>query len=118
MSRVKTSKIHHKRRKKVLEETRGQFGGRSKLYRVAKNAAERGWSYAYRDRRRRKREFRRLWIARINAADRLQDLSYSRFVNGLRNAGVALNRKVLADLAVREPAAFAELARIAKEQGS
>lgn len=118
MPRVKASTVRHKRRKKILKETRGQFGARSKLYRVAKNAADRGWSYAYRDRRRRKRDFRRLWIARINAAARLHDLSYSQFVSGLRNAGVALNRKVLADLAVREPAAFAELARIAKEQGS
>ena len=106
------------RRKKVLKQARGQFGARSKLYRTAKNAVERGWAYSYRDRRRKKRDFRRLWIARINAATREHDLSYSRFIAGLRSAGVEVNRKVLADLAVREPEAFAELARIAKEHAS
>jgi large subunit ribosomal protein L20 len=115
MARVTTSVARKKRKKKILKQARGQFGARSKLYRTAKNAVERGWAYSYRDRRRRKRDFRRLWIARINAATREHDLSYSRFISGLRNAGVELNRKVLADLAVREPEAFAELARIAKE---
>jgi len=115
MARVTTSVARKKRKKKVLQQARGQFGARSKLYRTAKNAVERGWAYSYRDRRRRKRDFRRLWIARINAATREHDLSYSKFISGLRNAGVDLNRKVLADLAVREPQAFAELARIAKE---
>lgn len=115
MSRVKTSVARNRRKKKILKESRGQFGARSKLYRTAKNAVERGWSYSYRDRRRRKRDFRRLWIARINAATREHELSYSRFIWGLKNAGVDINRKVLADLAVREPAAFAELARVAKE---
>ena len=85
------------------------------MYRTAKNAVERGWSDAYRDRRRKKRDFRRLWIARINAATRQHDMSYSRFIHGLKTAGVEVNRKVLADLAVREPDAFAELAQIAKE---
>lgn len=85
------------------------------MYRTAKNAVERGWAYSYRDRRRRKRDFRRLWIARINAASRQHDLSYSRFISGLKNAGVDLDRKALADLAIREPEAFAELAKLAKE---
>jgi large subunit ribosomal protein L20 len=99
-----------------MKEARGYFGGRSKLYRTAKDAVERGWEYAYRDRRRRKRDFRALWISRINAASRENGLSYSRLINGLRSAGVDLNRKVLADLAVREPAAFAELVQVAKDQ--
>lgn len=115
MARVTASVARKKRKKKILKEAKGQFGARSKLYRSAKNAVERGWAYSYRDRRRRKRDFRRLWIARINAATREHDLSYSRFIGGLRNAGVDLNRKALADLAVREPEAFAELARLAKE---
>lgn len=85
------------------------------MYRTAKNAVERGWAYSYRDRRRRKRDFRRLWIARINAASRQHDLSYSRFISGLKSAGVDLDRKALADLAIREPEAFAELAKLAKE---
>ncbi len=115
MPRATSSVARNKRKKKVLKEARGQFGARSKLYRTAKNAVERGWAYSYRDRRRRKRDFRRLWIARINAASRQHDLSYSRFISGLRKAGVQLNRKVLADLAIREPEAFAELARLARE---
>ena len=118
MPRATSSVARNKRKKKVLKEARGQFGARSKLYRTAKNAVERGWAYSYRDRRVRKRDFRRLWIARINAGARQHDLSYSRFISGLRNAGVELNRKVLADLAIREPEAFAELARIAREPGN
>jgi large subunit ribosomal protein L20 len=118
MARVTTSVARNKRKKKILKQARGQFGARSKLYRTAKNAVERGWAYSYRDRRRKKRDFRRLWIARINAATREHGLSYSRFISGLRKAGVELNRKVLADLAVREPEAFAELARIAKEHSA
>jgi large subunit ribosomal protein L20 len=118
MARATSSVARNKRKKKILKEARGQFGARSKLYRTAKNAVERGWAYSYRDRRVRKRDFRRLWIARINAGARQHDLSYSRFISGLRVAGVELNRKVLADLAIREPEAFAELARIAREHGS
>lgn len=118
MPRVKNAVARNKRKKKILEEARGYFGARSKLYRPAKNAVERSWSYAYRDRRRKKRDFRRLWITRINAAARQNGLTYSRFVSGLRSAGVELNRKMLADLAVREPEAFAELARLAKEHAS
>ena len=115
MSRVRSRVARHKRKKKVNEAAKGYRGGRSKLYRAARNAVERGWSYSYRDRRRRKREFRRLWITRINAAARQHDLSYSHFMNGLRNAGVELNRKTLADLAVRDPAAFANLVAVAKQ---
>ena len=118
MPRATSSVDRNKRKKKILKEARGQFGARSKLYRTAKNAVERGWAYSYRDRRVRKRDFRRLWIARINAGARQHDLSYSRFISGLRVAGVELNRKVLADLAIREPEAFAELARIAREHGN
>lgn len=115
MARVTNSVARNKRKKKILKEARGYYGGRSKLYRTAKNAVERGWAYSYRDRRLRKRDFRRLWIARINAAARQNGLSYSRFVNGLKNADVELNRKMLADLAVRDPGAFTELAELAKE---
>lgn len=115
MPRATSSVARNRRKKKILQEARGQFGARSKLYRTAKNAVERGWAYSYRDRRRKKRDFRRLWIARINAGARQHDISYSRFIHGLKAAGVELNRKALADLAVREPEAFAELARIARE---
>lgn len=114
MPRVTSSVARNRRKKKVLKEARGQFGARSKLYRTAKNSVERGWAYAYRDRRRKKRDFRRLWIARINAAARQNGMSYSHFVGGLRAAGVELNRKVLADLAIRDPAAFTKLVEVAK----
>jgi len=115
MSRVKVGASRRKRKKKILKEARGYFGGRSKLYRPARNAVEKGWEHAYRHRRERKRDFRKLWITRINAAARQHGLSYSRFIHGLDEASVELNRKVLADLAVREPRAFEELARIAEE---
>lgn len=115
MSRVKGSVARNKRKKKIMKEARGYFGGRSKLYRPAKNAVERGWSYAYRDRRRRKRDFRRLWITRINAASREHGLSYSQFIRGLTKAQVGLDRKVLADLAVHDSEAFSKLAALAKE---
>jgi len=114
MPRATNSVARNKRKRKILKQARGQFGARSKLYRTAKNSVERGWAYAYADRRKKKRDFRRLWIARINAAARLNGITYSRFVSGLRTAEVELNRKVLADLAVRDPAAFTELAEVAK----
>ncbi|MDX1579563.1 MAG: 50S ribosomal protein L20 [Gemmatimonadota bacterium] len=114
MPRAKNSVARNRRKKKALKEARGQFGGRSKLYRTAKNSVERGWAYAYRDRRQKKRDFRRLWISRINAGARANGLSYSRMVSGLKSAGVDLNRKMLADLAIRDPAAFTELAEVAK----
>lgn len=116
MSRVKTSVASRKRRNKVLQRASGFRGGRSKLIRTAKEAVNKAGSHAYRDRKVRKREFRRLWISRINAAARINDLSYSRFIDGLNKAGIAINRKMLADLAVRDPGAFAELARIASQQ--
>lgn len=114
MPRSTNSVARNNRKKKILKEARGQFGARSKLYRTAKNSVERGWAYAYADRRKKKRDFRRLWIARINAAARANGISYSRFVSGLKTAGIDLNRKVLADIAVRDPAAFTELAEVAK----
>jgi len=115
MPRVRSNVARLKRKKKIMRAAKGARGGRSKLYKSAKENVERGLAYAYRDRRTRKRDFRKLWIVRINAAARLHDLSYSRFMSGLRKAGVEVNRKVLADLAVRDPAAFGELAEVAKQ---
>jgi large subunit ribosomal protein L20 len=115
MPRVTNQVARHKKKKKVREAAKGYRGARSKLYRTAKNAVERGWSNAYRDRRRRKRDFRRLWITRINAGARQHDMSYSQFMNGLRHAGVELNRKSLADLAVRDSDAFGNLVAIARD---
>ncbi len=109
-----TNAVPRHQKKKYFRAARGYFGGRSKLWRIAKNAVERGWVYSYRDRKQRKRQFRRLWIARINAAVRAHDMNDSRFMEGLRRAGMEVNRKVLADLAVREPDAFAELVAQAK----
>ena len=96
------------------QAARGAFGARSKLWRPAKETVERGWRYAYRDRRNKKRDFRRLWITRINAAAHQNEMSYSVFMNGLRKAGIEIDRKVLADLAVRDEAAFTALANAAK----
>jgi large subunit ribosomal protein L20 len=114
MPRVKRGVTKHRRHKRILKEAKGYYGARSRLFRVAREAVERGWRYAYRDRRQRKREFRALWIARINAAARENGLSYSRLVHGLKQAGVEVDRKNLADLAVADPKAFAELAELAK----
>lgn len=114
MPRVRSNVARLKRKKKIMEAAKGARGGRSKLYKSAKENVERGLAYAYRDRRQKKRDFRRLWIVRINAAARLNDLSYSQFMAGLKRAGVEVNRKLLADLAVRDPAAFTELAKVAK----
>ena len=94
------------KRTKILKQTKGYFGARKNVWTVAKNAYEKGLTYAYRDRRNKKRDFRRLWIARVNAAARINGLSYSRLINGLKVAGVEINRKVLADLAVNNPEAF------------
>jgi large subunit ribosomal protein L20 len=116
MPRATSAVARHRKKKKYFRAARGYFGGRSKLWRIAKNAVERGWQYSYRDRKNRKREFRRLWITRINAAARQHDMSYSRFMNGLKLAGVEVNRKVLADLAVREPEAFGELVAQARSK--
>jgi large subunit ribosomal protein L20 len=114
MPRVKSNVVRLKRKKQIMKAARGAFGARSKLWRPAKETVERGWRYAYRDRRNKKRDFRRLWITRINAAARMNDLSYSAFMNGLRKAGIEIDRKILADLAVRDEAAFTALATAAK----
>jgi large subunit ribosomal protein L20 len=114
MARVTGAVPRHHRKKKILRAARGYFGGRSKLWRIAKNAVERGWAYSYRDRKQRKRDFRRLWIARINAAVREHGMSYSRFMNGLKLAAVEVDRKVLADIAVLDKPAFAKFVETAK----
>ncbi|HUG37930.1 MAG TPA: 50S ribosomal protein L20 [Candidatus Limnocylindrales bacterium] len=115
MPRSTSAVARNKRKKKIFKEAKGYFGGRKNLYRVAKDAVEKGWEHAYRDRKKKKRNFRQLWIARINAAVREHDLSYSRFINGLKEAGVELDRKALADLAVRNPEAFGAIVDRAKE---
>ena len=114
MPRVKRGVQAHARHKKVLKQAKGYYGARSRVYRVAKQAVIKAGQYAYRDRRQRKRQFRALWIARINAAARLNGLSYSRLIHGLGQAGIELDRKMLADLAVHEKEAFAALAEQAK----
>ena len=103
-----------KRKKQVLKHAKGAFGARSKLWKAAKENVERGWKYAYRDRKNKKRDFSRLWIVRINAAARQHDMSYSVFINGLGLAGIEVDRKILADLAVRDPQAFGALAEKAR----
>lgn len=115
MPRVKRGPKTRKRHKKVLKETKGQWGARSRLFKRANEALMKSRAYAYRDRRQKKRDFRRLWIQRINAASREHGVPYSRFIYGLKEAGVDLNRKVLSDIAVREPDVFAELVSVAKE---
>ncbi|MFA7095436.1 MAG: 50S ribosomal protein L20 [Gammaproteobacteria bacterium] len=114
MPRVKRGVTAHARHKKVLDQAKGYYGARRKVYRVAKQAVIKAGQYAYRDRRQKKREFRALWIARINAGARECGLSYSRFINGLRKAAIEIDRKVLADIAVFDKAAFAALAEKAK----
>ena len=115
MPRVKRGNKRRLKRKKILRRAKGYYLAKSKLYRIAKQQVERSLAFAYRDRRTKKRQFRRLWIIRINAAAREHGLSYSRFMNGLKRAEVDLDRSVLAELAVNEPAAFADLANLAKE---
>jgi large subunit ribosomal protein L20 len=114
--RVKRGYKARKRRQKVLKLAKGYRGGRSKLYRTAADSVDKALMYAYRDRRRRKRDFRQLWIARINAAARLNELSYSRFMHGLKLAGVELDRKVLAEMAISDPPGFARIAKLAAQQ--
>ena len=114
MARVKTGVVRRRRHKKVLKLARGFFSARHKHFRKAKEQLERSLVYAYRDRRRKKRDFRRLWIVRINAACRLNDISYSRFIAGLKKANIELERKILADLAMNDAKAFSELASKAK----
>lgn len=113
--RVKGGVVTQRRHKKILSMTKGQWGSRSKLFRRANEAMMKSYWYAYRDRRRRRRDFRRLWIARINAGARQHGLSYSRLIHGLKLANVQLDRKVLADLAVRDGAAFTAVVDMAKQ---
>lgn len=111
--RIKRGTKARRRRNRVLKMAKGYRGGRSKLFRTATTAVDKALGYAYRDRRVKKRDFRRLWIARINAAVRPHKLSYSRFINGLKKADVALDRKVLAELAITDPKGFAQIAELA-----
>ena len=115
MARVKTGVVRRRRHKKVIKLARGFLSARHKHFRKAKEQLERSLVYAYRDRRQKKRDFRRLWIVRINAACRLNDISYSRFINGLNKAKIELDRKILADLAMNDAKAFAALAKQAKD---
>ncbi|WP_372678803.1 50S ribosomal protein L20 [Desulfosarcina sp.] len=115
--RIKRGFKARRRRRKVLKLAKGFRGGHSKLFRTAADTVDKALNYAYRDRKQRKRQFRRLWIARINAAARMNDLSYSRFISGLKKADVSLDRKVLADLAISDPSGFAQIAALASQQG-
>ena len=115
MARIKRAVTAHKKRRKVFKLAKGYFGAKSKQYRTASEQVRRSLRYAYTGRKLRKREFRALWIARINAAARLNGMNYSTLINGLKKKGVDINRKMLADLAVNDAAAFAELAKLAKE---
>ncbi len=114
--RIKRGYKARRRRKKVLKLAKGFRGGRSKLFRTAADSVDKALMYAYRDRRQRKRQFRQLWIARINAAARANDLSYSKFMFGLKKAGIDLDRKVLAELAISDPKGFARIAELASQQ--
>ena len=113
MPRSVNSVASRRRRKKILKSAKGYFGARSNVYTVAKNAVEKGLQYAYRDRKKKKTEFRQLWIARINAGARANGTTYSQLMHGLSNKGIALNRKVLADLAMNHPDSFAEVVKSA-----
>jgi large subunit ribosomal protein L20 len=115
MARVTRGTRGSRRRKKVLKMAKGYRGGRGRLFRTATEAVNRAMHYAYRDRKVRKREFRRLWITRINAAARSNDLSYSQFINGLKRAKVSIDRKILSDLAISDPAGFTKIAQLARE---
>jgi large subunit ribosomal protein L20 len=114
MPRVKGGTVTRKRRKRVLKLAKGYYGSKHTLYKVANQAVMKSLQYAYRDRRQKKRDFRKLWIARINAAARINGLSYSRLMHGLKVAGIEVNRKMLAELAISDEKAFAELASVAK----
>lgn len=118
MPRVKRGTMTHKRHKKVLDRAKGYWGGRSRLFKTAKEAVMHAMQYAYRDRRNRKREFRRLWIARINAACRAQGMTYGRFIEGLTKAGVKLDRKMLSEIAINDTQAFSQLVEQAKAKVS
>lgn len=114
MPRVKRGVVAHRRHKKILKQAKGYYGARSRIFRVAKQAVTKAGQYAYRDRRQRKRQFRALWITRINAQSRANGLSYSRLINGLKKADIDLDRRVLADLAVHDKQAFAAIVEQAK----
>ena len=114
MARVKGSNIHKNRRKKILKLAKGYFGSKHKLYRTAKEQVMHSLKYAYRDRKQNKREMRKLWITRINAACRMNDISYSKFISGLNKAGVTINRKMLSELAIDDAVAFTNLVNISK----
>ncbi len=115
MSRVKGGPRAHARHKKVIKQAKGYYGRRKNCFRTAVQAVEKAGQYAYRDRRARKREFRRLWIQRINAAARLNDLTYGTFMHGLKLSGIELDRKILSDIAIREPEQFATIAKTAAD---
>jgi large subunit ribosomal protein L20 len=110
MPRATSTPARLKRKKQIMKAARGAFGARSKLWKPAKETVERGWRYAYRYRKNKKREFRRLWIVRINAAAHLHDMTYSKLINGLHLAGIEIDRKILADIAVHDPESFGALA--------
>ena len=114
MARVKNGVVTKARHKKVLKEARGYFGSKHRLFKSAREHLMHAGQYAYRDRRQKKREFRKLWIVRINAACRLNEISYSRFIEGLNKAGVEVNRKMLSEIAINDPKAFSELVKVAK----
>ncbi len=115
MARVKNGAVTKARRKKILKEAKGYFGSKHRLFKTAKEQVMHSHVYAYRDRRQKKREFRKLWIVRINAACRENEISYSRFINGLSKAGITVNRKMLAEIAIDSPKAFSDLVVIAKD---
>ena len=114
MARVKRGVAARKRKKRILREARGYFGARKNLIKTAREAVEKGWKYAYRDRKQRKRVFRGIWITRINAEARKHGLSYSRFIEGLKKANIDLDRKVLSDLAIHDPAGFGKVVEAAR----
>jgi large subunit ribosomal protein L20 len=118
MPRVKRGVAKRRRHNRILKEAKGYFGSRHRLFKVARETVERAWTYAYRDRKQRKREFRSLWIARINAAAREHGVSYSQLIDGLHKAGVEIDRKNLADLAVADPQAFAALVQQARAKSA
>ncbi|NEZ47727.1 50S ribosomal protein L20 [Clostridium niameyense] len=116
MARVKRAMNARKRHKKILKLAKGYYGGKSKLFKTANESVIRALRNAYVGRRLKKRDYRKLWIARINAASRMNGLSYSKFMNGIKNAGIDINRKMLSEIAIHDPKAFAELVEIAKKQ--
>jgi large subunit ribosomal protein L20 len=118
MPRIKRGVTSKRRHNRILDQAKGYYGGRKNLIKTAREAVEKGWKYAYRDRKQKKRVFRALWIARINAAAREHGLSYSRFMNGLKQANVEIDRKVLAQLAISDPKAFGDLAELAKSKAA